>query len=78
MITPEQIKEILEQKLKGADISVEDMTGTSDHFEARVTWEVFRGKGLIEQHQLVNQALSGPLEDGRIHALKIKTLIPTS
>ena len=78
MITPEQIKEILEQKLKGADISVEDLTGASDHFEARVTWESFRGKGLIEQHQLVNQALSGPLEDGRIHALKIKTLIPTS
>jgi len=76
MITTEQIKTILAGRLNGAEIEVEDMTGTNDHFEVCVHWDEFRGKGLIEQHQMINQALAGPLEDGRIHALKIRTFLP--
>ena len=75
MITTDEIKNLLIEKLPGSQVSVEDMTGTFDHFEVRVMWEGFRGKGLIEQHQMVNQVLSAALEDGRIHALKIKTTI---
>ncbi len=77
-MTVDEIKAILEDKLQGAQVTVEDLTGTQDHFEAHVLWEGFRGKGLIEQHQMVNRALSAALEDGRIHALKIKTRIPQS
>ncbi len=73
MITPEEIHQTLVQKLSGAEITVQDLTGTQDHFEVVVMWAGFNGKGLIEQHQMVNKALSEPLEDGRIHALKIKT-----
>ena len=76
MITTEEIREILLEHLRGAEIDVEDMTGTFDHFEVRVVWPGFIGKGLIEQHRIVNRALSEALEDGRIHALKIKTKIP--
>lgn len=72
-ITPEEIKAMLERALAGAHVEAEDMTGTLDHFEVRVVWSGFSGKNLIEQHQTVNKALAGPLEDGRIHALKIKT-----
>ena len=74
MITVEEIKSILLPRFPGAEINVEDLTGTFDHFEVRVVSPHFQGKGLIEQHQMVNQALAGPLEDGRIHALKIKTM----
>jgi len=73
MITPDEIKNIVEDQLTGAEVTVEDMTGTADHFEVWVLWEGFKGKGLMDQHKMVNQALSLPLEDGRIHALKIKT-----
>lgn len=73
MITPEEIKTILARSFPNAEIAVEDMTGTYDHFEVRVAAPEFVGKGLIEQHQMVNKALTGPLEDGRIHALKIRT-----
>ena len=76
MMTAEEIKSILETRFLGAEINVEDLTGTFDHFEVRVIALDFQGKGLIEQHQMVNQALAGPLEDGRIHALKIKTMTP--
>ena len=73
MITPEEIQNILVQKLPGAEITVEDMTGTSDHFQVMVLWSGFNGKGLIQQHQWVNRALEEELASGRIHALKIKT-----
>ena len=73
-MTPEEVEELLKRSLPEAAIQVEDMTGTFDHFEVRVTWDGFKGKGLIEQHKIVNQALSSALEDGRIHALKIKTM----
>ena len=73
MITVEEIREILESSFLGAQVEVEDMTGTADHFEVRLVWPDFRGVSLIEQHQMVNRALAGPLGDGRIHALKIKT-----
>ena len=74
-MTPEEIREILIKRLAGSSVEVEDMTGTMDHFQVTVVWPGFQGKGLIEQHKIVNQALAAPLEDGRIHALKIKTKI---
>ena len=72
-MTPEEIQTLLQKDLPDAEITVEDMTGTMDHFEVRVLWPGFKGKSLIEQHRTVHHLLEGPLEDGRIHALKIKT-----
>ena len=76
MMEPEIIQRILAEKLAGAEVTVEDMTGTRDHFEVKVLWEGFKGKGLIEQHRVINQLLAPQLEDGSIHALKIKTYAP--
>jgi stress-induced morphogen len=76
MIEPESIQRILSDKLPGAEVTVEDMTGTQDHFEVKVLWDGFKGKGLIEQHRIINQMLAPQLEDGSIHALKIKTYAP--
>lgn len=76
MITTEQIEEILKNELDGAVVGAIDLTGTQDHFEVRVAWKGFEGKNLIAQHQCINKALEGPLKDGRIHALKIKTMLP--
>lgn len=77
MMDPEELHQILTQKLPGAEITVEDMTGTQDHFHVTVLSGDFKGKSLIEQHQIVNRALADCLEDGRIHALKIKTHVLT-
>ncbi len=76
MIEPEDIQKVLAEQLPGAEITVQDMTGTRDHFEVQVYWEGFKGKSLILQHQIVNRALEAQLNDGSIHALKIKTLAP--
>ena len=71
---PQEIHGLLTQKLPGAEVTVEDMTGTRDHFEVIVMWSGFNGKSVIEQHKIVNQALAEPLDEGKIHALKIKTM----
>lgn len=73
MITAQEIKTFLSKSFPDADITVKDLTGTLDHFEVEIESSLFRGHGLIGQHQMVNQALASPLEDGRIHALKIRT-----
>ena len=76
MMNPEDIEQMLSKTFPSAAVAVDDMTGTQDHFEIRMSWEGFRGKSLMEQHKIVHQALEGPLEDGRIHAIKIKTVAP--
>ena len=56
-----------------SELDVEDRTGTGDHFQVTVASPSFAGISLIDQHRLVNEALAGPLADGTIHELRIKT-----
>ena len=67
----EEIQTTLQKALPGSEVTVRDMTGGGDHFEVILLSPAFRGKMLIEQHQIVHAALEG-LKD-RIHALQIKT-----
>ncbi len=54
-------------------IEVVDRTGGGDHFQVTVTSSRFTGLGLVDQHRLVYDALAGPLADGTIHELRIRT-----
>ncbi len=56
-----------------SELTVEDRTGGGDHFQVTVTSSRFSGLSLVEQHRLVYDALSGPLADGSIHELRIRT-----
>lgn len=71
MYSAEKIQEILTQSLPGAQVKV---TGINDHFETTVVWEGFKGKSLVEQHQMVMAPLQEGLKEA-IHALSIKTKI---
>lgn len=73
MIAPEEVKSILETGLPGAEIYVSDMTGGGDHFQITVISPRFSGKTMLEQHQMVQAPLKEAMEDGRIHAIMIKT-----
>ena len=55
------------------ELQVIDRTGGGDHFQVIVTSARFDGLPLVQQHRLVNEALSAPLADGTIHELRIKT-----
>lgn len=56
-------------------LTVEDLTGTKDHYRATVVSAAFRGKSRIEQHQAVYAAL-GELMAGPVHALALNTFTP--
>jgi stress-induced morphogen len=68
------IRAILAQAFPGAaELSVEDRTGTGDHFQVVLATADFDGLSLLDQHRRVNEALAAPLGDGSIHELRIKT-----
>ncbi|MEM1026336.1 MAG: BolA/IbaG family iron-sulfur metabolism protein [Myxococcota bacterium] len=74
-MTTDEVKALIEKGLPDCSAEVTDLTGTGDHFSANVTSPAFAGIGLIEQHQLVYQAL-GSLVGGAIHALQLNTKTP--
>ncbi len=56
-----------------SELAVEDRTGGGDHFQVEVRSARFAGLSLVDQHRLVYDALAGPLADGTIHELRIRT-----
>ena len=56
-----------------AELRVEDRTGGGDHFQVTLAAPSLNGLSLLDQHRRVNDALAGPLRDGTIHELRIKT-----
>ena len=58
---------------EASELDVRDRTGTGDHFQVTVASRRFEGLSLVEQHRLVYEALAGPLADGTIHELRIRT-----
>jgi stress-induced morphogen len=75
MLEPSKVEELLAKAFPGADIELVDLTGTKDHYQARIVSAAFAGKSLIEQHKLVYGAL-GDAMNGPIHALALKTYTP--
>ena len=74
LMATEPLRAILQQAFPDAsELDVRDRTGTGDHFQVTVASARFDGLSLLDQHRLVNEALAGPLADGTIHELRIKT-----
>ena len=76
MIKPEEVQKMIMDALPGAEVTVQDQTGTLDHFQVLVVSPSFSGKTLVEQHLMVQRPLKAAITDGRIHAVSIKTFIP--
>lgn len=76
MIDDIALTDLIRTKLPDADVHIVDRTGTMDHFNVTVRSLEFKGKTLIEQHQLVYGALKTALKDGRVHAVELKTIVP--
>ena len=74
VVSTQPLQVLLENAFPDAtELNVEDRTGGGDHFQVTVASPRFSGLSLLEQHRLVNEALSEPLRDGTIHELRIKT-----
>ena len=72
MVTPEQVKTYIQSGLACELVRVD---GDGHHFEAVIVSPAFEGKNMIQQHQLVYQALGDRMRV-EIHALSIKTYTP--
>jgi stress-induced morphogen len=73
--TADELKHRIEQALPGANVQVEDLNGTGDHFRAEIVSDRFEGLSRIEQHKLVYDVFGNEI-GGPIHALSLKTSTP--
>ena len=70
-----ELEELILKSMPDASVRIEDLRGDGDHYAAYVASEAFRGKSLVQQHQLVYQALQGAM-GGQLHALALHTSVP--
>lgn len=78
MIDNDSLTSLIRAQLPDAGVDIVDRTGTMDHFNVTVRSAAFKGRSLIEQHQLVYGALKDALKDGRVHAVELKTILSES
>lgn len=69
----EEIKQLIENAIDGCTVNIEGDDGV--HFGAIIVSEAFSGKTMVQQHQMVYQAL-GDKMGGDIHALSMQTYTP--
>jgi stress-induced morphogen len=74
-VKPEAIIERIRTALPDAIVELKDLTGTEDHWEARVISAGFAGKSLIQRHRIVMAALAEEMK-GPIHALTLDVRTP--
>jgi acid stress-induced BolA-like protein IbaG/YrbA len=72
MVTPDQIKTYIQEKLACDHI---DVAGDGHHFEAVIVSPEFRGKTRVQRHQAVYRALGDRMRE-EIHALSIQAHTP--
>ena len=72
-----EIEELIEGAIEDAEATVRRARGPhdDDHLEALVVSPAFEGVSLVEQHQMVHDALEGRLTRD-IHALELRTRTP--
>jgi stress-induced morphogen len=64
---------LITQNIPDAQVTVTDLTGTKDHLNLEIISDQFKGKRLLEQHQMIMDILKDELKTN-IHAVQIKTL----
>jgi stress-induced morphogen len=74
-VSPEDITAKIRLALPDAIVELKDLTGTRDHWEARVISTGFAGKSLIQRHRMVMAALADEMK-GPIHALTLDVKTP--
>lgn len=78
MIEPTELEAILRAAFPDASVlTLQDLTGTKDHYQATIVAPAFEGLSRIKQHQAVYRAL-GDLMKGPVHALALNTAAPSA
>jgi len=72
-----EIEAMIVAAIPDAVVTITDLAGDGDHYAASVVAESFRGQTRIAQQRRVYDALGGRM-GGVLHALQLKTGVPTS
>ena len=72
---PEDIAEKIRAAIPDAQVELQDLTGTADHWKATIVSTAFAGKTLMQRHRMINAALAEELK-GPIHALTLDVKTP--
>jgi stress-induced morphogen len=65
----------IREHLPDAVVTLEDLTGTADHWKATIVSSAFAGQSLMQRHRLVMGALAEEMK-GPIHALTMDVWTP--
>ncbi|MFK7967700.1 MAG: BolA/IbaG family iron-sulfur metabolism protein [Rickettsiaceae bacterium] len=71
-ISEVELISILQQSFPYAKIELKDLAGDKSHYALEINDSSFKNIPLVQQHKLVNTALSEVLRT-RLHAITIKT-----
>ncbi|WP_068088374.1 MULTISPECIES: BolA/IbaG family iron-sulfur metabolism protein [Novosphingobium] len=72
----QDIETLIRAALPDAQVTITDLAGDGDHYAAEVISAAFAGKPRVIQHKMVMESLGGRM-GGELHALQIKTGVPT-
>ncbi|HWU91416.1 MAG TPA: BolA family transcriptional regulator [Kofleriaceae bacterium] len=72
---PEAIVAKIRAALPDARVSLKDLTGTEDHWQAEIVSSAFAGRSLVQRHRMVMAALAEEMK-GPIHALTLDVKTP--
>lgn len=72
MVNQAQLEERIRESLPDAQIRSQDLTGGGDHWQVKIRSNLFAGKSMVEQHQMIYKAL-GTWMQQEIHALSLDT-----
>lgn len=77
-MTRETLESFLSEAFPNAEITLTDLAGDNNHWQAEIVSPQFKGISRVKQHQLVYAALKGKVgNDGdELHALALKTKAP--
>lgn len=75
MMPIHEMQALLDKGFPGATINLDNPQGDGLHYQLLVVSDLFQGKSLVEQHQMVYRAL-GDAMSGAVHALALKTYTP--
>jgi stress-induced morphogen len=71
----EDIVAKIQAVIPDAQVELQDLTGTADHWKATIVSTAFAGKTLMQRHRMINAALAEELK-GPIHALTLDVKTP--
>ncbi|MEO1476707.1 MAG: BolA family transcriptional regulator [Pseudomonadota bacterium] len=71
----ETLENFLNEAFPDAAITLTDLAGDDNHWQAEIVSSQFDGLSRVAQHQLVYKALKGKM-GGELHALALKTRAP--